>query len=39
MNTRRTLAAAATKCGEKQTGRVNQQTLFNLSQGGCGADG
>ena len=23
------------KCGEKQTGRVNQQMLFNLSQGGC----
>jgi peptidoglycan hydrolase-like protein with peptidoglycan-binding domain len=23
------------KCGEKRTGRVNQQMLFNLSQGGC----
>jgi len=27
------------KCGEKQTGRVNQQMLFNLSQGGCNGDG
>ena len=23
------------KCGENQTGRVNQQMLFNLSMGGC----
>jgi zinc D-Ala-D-Ala carboxypeptidase len=30
------LKAFQEKCGEKQTGRVNQQTLFNLSQGGCG---
>ena len=23
------------KCGEKKTGRVNHQTLFDLSMGGC----
>ena len=35
--TERALKAFQENCGEKQTGRVNQQTLFDLSQGGCGA--
>jgi len=37
--TERQLKAFQEKCGEKRTGRVDQQTLFDLSQGGCGADG
>jgi peptidoglycan hydrolase-like protein with peptidoglycan-binding domain len=35
--TERQLKMFQEQCGEKQTGRVDQQTLFNLSQGGCGA--
>jgi peptidoglycan hydrolase-like protein with peptidoglycan-binding domain len=35
--TERALMAFQENCQEKQTGRVDQQTLFNLSQGGCGA--
>jgi peptidoglycan hydrolase-like protein with peptidoglycan-binding domain len=37
--TERALKTFQEKCGDKQTGRVDQQTLFELSQGGCGADG